>query len=68
MLSCAVNGTLQRQTRCLHYGRHDIYVFFIIWVNCYIITLKSYKISSFCNFFSSSPHFLLIPFCYIVKK
>ena len=34
----AVEGSLQRQTRCLHYGRHDIYAFFSIWVNCYIIT------------------------------
>lgn len=39
----AVEGSLQRQTRCLHYGRHDIYAFFSIWVNCYIIT---YFISS----------------------
>ena len=34
----AVEGSLQQQTRCLHYGRHDIYAFFSIWVNCYIIT------------------------------
>ena len=34
----AVLGFLQRQTRCLHYGRYDIYAFFSIWVNCYIIT------------------------------
>ena len=27
------------QTRCLHYGRHDIYAFFSMWVNCYIITI-----------------------------
>lgn len=35
----AVKESVLQQTGCLHYGRHDIFTFFGMWVYCYIITL-----------------------------
>lgn len=35
----AVKESVLQQMGCLHYGRHDIFTFFGMWVYCYIITL-----------------------------
>lgn len=43
--SGAVKESILQQTGCLRYGRHDIFTFFGIWVNCYIITIQLIEFS-----------------------